>query len=76
MSKIIGVTVGTPTSPRKMAQELNPIRTINGVAPDENGNVEVSGGGSSGGLTEGEIQNIVDRVIAELPTYDNTVTIE
>ena len=29
-----------------------------------------------GGLSEDEIQGIVDRVIAELPTYDNAVTIE
>ena len=40
MSKIIGVTVGTPTSPSKMEQELKPVKTVNGVAPDANGNVE------------------------------------
>ena len=39
MSKIIGVTVGTPTSPNKMGQELKPVKTINGQTPDKNGNV-------------------------------------
>lgn len=46
--KIIGVTVGTPTSPKKMAQEINPVKTVNGNAPDANGNVNVMGvGGGS-----------------------------
>lgn len=40
MRKIIGVTVGTPTSPTKMERELNPVKTVNGQTPDENGNVE------------------------------------
>lgn len=44
MSKIIGATVGTPTSPAKMELELNPVKTVNGIAPDENGNVEVPNG--------------------------------
>lgn len=41
MSKIIGVTVGTPTSPAKMQKELQPVQTVNGISPDENGNVNV-----------------------------------
>ncbi len=41
MSKIIGVTVGTPTSPAKIEQDLKPVKTVNGVAPGENGNVNV-----------------------------------
>ena len=46
--KIIGVTVGTPTSPKKMEDKINPVKTVNGKAPDENGNVEVEipGGGN------------------------------
>ena len=51
MSKIIGVTVGTPTSPSKMEEELKPVKTVNGVAPDENGNVNVAGGGSTPDLS-------------------------
>lgn len=39
--KIIGVTVGTPTSPKKIEEEIKPIKTVNGKKPDENGNVEV-----------------------------------
>lgn len=42
--KIIGVTVGTPTSPAKMKEELKPVTSVNGVEADENGNVDVTGG--------------------------------
>lgn len=42
--KIIGVTVATPISPSKIENEIKPVKTVNGVEPDENGNVEVSGG--------------------------------
>lgn len=50
--KIIGVTVGTPLSPSKIEKDLKPVKTVNGVKPDENGNVSVpisSGGIPSGG---------------------------
>ena len=48
MSKpVIGVTVGTPISPNKIAEKINPVKTVNGVAPDENGNVEVATNGST-----------------------------
>ena len=40
--KIIGVTVGTPISPSKIEEKINPIKTINNVAPDENGNVQLN----------------------------------
>lgn len=51
MSKIIGATVGTPTSPAKMEKELKPVKTVNGKEPDENGNVEVEGAGGKGAVT-------------------------
>lgn len=41
MSRIIGVTVGTPTSPTKIENEIKPVKTINSIAPDDNGNVEL-----------------------------------
>jgi hypothetical protein len=41
MSKIIGVTVGTPTSPKAMADKLKPVTSVNGVKPDDNGNVKL-----------------------------------
>jgi len=41
MSKIIGVTVGTPLSPSEIEGTLNPVKTVNGKAPDENGNVDI-----------------------------------
>lgn len=51
MSKIIGVTVGTPISPERLHDKLNFVKTINNMAPDENGNVEieVSGGNDDQG---------------------------
>ena len=49
MSKIIGVTVGTPLSAAKIEEELNPVKTVNGVKPDKTGNVRVEGGGGGGG---------------------------
>ena len=42
MSKIIGVTVGTNISPSKMKEEICPVLSVNGVKPDENGNVEIA----------------------------------
>lgn len=44
--KIIGVTVGTPISPKKIEDKINPVKTVNGKAPDENGNVEIEAGGN------------------------------
>ncbi len=38
--KIMGVTVGTSLSPSKIEEKIKPIKTVNNVAPDENGNVE------------------------------------
>lgn len=46
--KIIGVTVGTPISPARLDREIKPVKTVNGVSPDENGNVDISGEGGSG----------------------------
>ena len=52
MSGIIGVTVGTPTSPAKMKEEINPVLMVNGKKPDATGNVTVSGGGGGGDTTD------------------------
>ena len=53
--KIIGVTVGTPLSPSKIENELKPIKTVNGEAPDENGNVTVNPR-----VTEGDKGEIIE----------------
>lgn len=47
--KIIGVTVGTPISPNRIAAKIKPVKTVNGEAPDENGNVEVVGNNGKDG---------------------------
>ena len=39
MSKIIGITVGTPLSPKRIKEELKPVTSVNGNLPDESGNV-------------------------------------
>ena len=39
--KIMGVTVGTSLSPSKIEEKIKPVKTVNNVAPDENGNVEI-----------------------------------
>lgn len=86
MSKIIGVTVGTPVSAELIKKKLNPVLSVNGVGADDNGNVEVevSGGGDNNGpsevfidVTELPTENIRDDVIYRLlkatPLYDNTL---
>ncbi len=40
--KIVGATVGTTLSPEKMAEKLKPVKTVNGVSPDKNGNVAIN----------------------------------
>ena len=41
MSKIIGVTVGTPLSADKIKEKIKPVTSVNGVKADASGNVEV-----------------------------------
>lgn len=41
--KIVGVTVGTTINPKVLEKTLKPVKTVNGVEPDENGNVQVGG---------------------------------
>ena len=67
MSKIIGVTVGTNISPKSMEAKLKPVKTINGVEPDENGNVEIAV------FTEEDKSELVSSVIAALPVYNGEV---
>ena len=38
---IIGVTVGTPISPSKIEEVIKPVKTVSGVSPDSQGNVEL-----------------------------------
>lgn len=39
--KIIGVTVGTPISPQKIEKELKPVKSVNGIIPDAEGDVSI-----------------------------------
>lgn len=47
MSKIYGRPIATPLNPEKLGKDS--VKTVNGIAPDENGNVVVQGGNGSGG---------------------------
>lgn len=47
MSKIIGVTVGTPMSVSTIKEKIKPVTSVNGIEADENGNVNVEAGGGS-----------------------------
>lgn len=53
--KIIGATVGTPISPNKIEEKINPVKTVNGYTPDENGNVEVIGNNGEDGKSAYQI---------------------
>lgn len=57
--KIRGNTVGTPISPTRVEKDLKPVKTVNGVAPDENGNVEVTGSNVADGKDGRGIKSIV-----------------
>lgn len=46
--KIVGATVGTPLSPKKVEEMICPVKTVNGTAPDEKGNVEIDVSGGAG----------------------------
>lgn len=58
MSKIIGVTVGTPLSASVIKEKIKPVTSVNGVKADESGNVNVAAGGV-------DVQEVVEAALAE-----------
>lgn len=42
MSKVIGITVGTPISKEKIKEISGEVKTVNGVKPDDNGDVKIT----------------------------------
>lgn len=62
--KIIGATVGTPLNPNKVGEILNPVKSVNGEFPDENGNVTVT---AEGDVSPEQIKNAVDEYMDEHP---------
>lgn len=58
--RIIGVTVGTPISPKAIERKLNPVKTVNGVEPDENGNVAVDT------MDEQSVQHLVENTVRDI----------
>lgn len=61
--KIVGVTVGTTLSPSAIERKLKPVKTVNGVAPDENGNVKIE-------YTKEDKAEMVNDVLAALPKWE------
>lgn len=51
MSKIYGIPVTTPFNPEKLKPDSPLVKTVNGIAPDENGNVEVEGNNGADGFS-------------------------
>ena len=39
--KIVGVTVGTTISPAAIEKKVKPVKMVNGISPDESGNVKI-----------------------------------
>lgn len=68
MSKIIGVTVGTPMGPKSIQEKLKPVRSINGVTPDADGNVEITQGAASW-------NDLTDKPFGEEYDYEQFLTI-
>lgn len=59
-NEIYGTLVTTPLAPEKFVP-TDVVKSVNGIAPDENGNITVKG------FTEEDKQEIVNEVIAALP---------
>lgn len=64
MSKIIGVTVGTPLSPKMIKDKLHPISSVNSKEPDENGNVELTAADVGAVETE-QLPEAIDDALAK-----------
>lgn len=71
--KIIGVTVGTPTSPRKMGDVLKPVKTVNGKEPDNEGNVKIEGIPNVTSDDNGKIMQVVNGALVALELADSSV---
>lgn len=61
--KIVGVTVGTPLSPAKIEEKISVVKTVNGISPDENGNVVVEQISEERFTT---LEEVVDGIVADL----------
>ena len=59
--KVRGNPVGIPMNPEKVGEVLRPVKTVNGIAPDENGNVKIESTASG------------NEVYCSLPGYINVV---
>lgn len=69
--RIIGVTVGTPQSPQSLKEKLNLITSINGVKPDENGNVKID----DIAVTDEQITQAVNEYLEENPIPGGSINI-
>ena len=73
MSKIIGITVGTPMSPRTIKDKLHPVTSVNGINADEHGNVEinVSSGSTASSVPDDEMLELLAEMDIVQPLANN-----
>jgi hypothetical protein len=77
MSKIIGITVGTPLSPSTIKDKLKPVLSVNGTKADENGNVEIAAGGASEVPDEDMLQLLAEMdIVQPLANANNAVYVD
>lgn len=80
MSKIIGITVGTPMSLRTIKDKLQPVTSVNGINADEHGNVEidVSSGGTASSVPDDEMLELLAEmdIVQPLANENNNVYVD
>lgn len=64
--KIVGVTVGTSISPESMRNKMQAVKTINDIAPDEDGNVEVKVSAEAGYSPSARVQQTTDGAVISI----------
>lgn len=71
---IIGATVGTPISPARVEKEIHPVKTINGISADKDGNIDINIP-SGGGITKNAITLLISVLRNAVYTNDQSETI-
>lgn len=70
--RIIGNTVGTTISPNAIDRKIKPVKSVNGVTPDDNGNVEIPAGGGDAGVG---IKSVSQTTTSTADDGNNVITV-
>ena len=70
--RIIGNTVGTTISPNAIDRKIKPVKSVNGVAPDDNGNVEIPAGSGDAGVG---IKSVARTTTSTADDGNNVITV-